>query len=173
MLRCLSLPGLTGNERAVLIALAYHDGRGGCFPKDHTILAETALPFRSSVIEARKGLRKKGRLRWTRGEHVNHYEIAYSEPFDFGDHCPGQPDNALSGAAGFDCPGQPDAERVEPDPLSAERQAVGAQRAAGSGQAAAKGKSRAAAIRARCRTPELCAGLGSDQERCSICGADQ
>lgn len=89
MMRCLSFPELTGNEVRVLAALAFHDGPGGCFPSDAAIALESGVRLRGSVVAARMGLRRKGRLRWTHGEHVNTYEIAYGEAGDFGDHCPG------------------------------------------------------------------------------------
>ena len=94
MLACLSKPGLTGREARVLAALAYHDGRGGCWPSDDTIARGAGVGHRSAVVEARKGLHRKGWLRWKRGQHVNRYEIAYGEPFAF--NVPVE-DGALSG----------------------------------------------------------------------------
>ena len=94
MLRCLSLPGLTGNEARVLAALAYHDGPGGCFPSDDLIVQESGLRYRGSVFKARQSLKEKRRLRWVHGRHVNEYEIAYGE------------------AGEFDCPGNPDTEEI-------------------------------------------------------------
>ena len=89
MLACLSKPGLTGREARVLAVLAYHDGRGGCWPSDDTIARGAGVGPRSSVAKARQGLRRKGWLRWTHGQHVNRYEIAYGAPFEFDVHCPG------------------------------------------------------------------------------------
>lgn len=96
MLLANSLPGLTGNERAVLVALAYHDGPNGCFPSDDTLVAESGVRHRSAVRHARNGLRRKGRLRWTHGQHTNVYELAYVTPFDFEPQWPG---NSASGQA--------------------------------------------------------------------------
>lgn len=87
MLACNSMPGLTPNERAVLVAIAYHDGPGGAFPSDARIVENTPLRYRGSVFEARKGLEKKGRLKWVHGKHTNIYEIAYAEPFKPDSHC--------------------------------------------------------------------------------------
>ena len=93
MLRCLRMPGLTGNEVRVLLALAYHDGPGGCWPADDTIATKSGLKHRSAVVTARNGLRRKGRLRWVHGQRVNTYEIAYGQPFRFDSQCPDFPDS--------------------------------------------------------------------------------
>ena len=101
MIRCNSFPELTGNECSVLVTLAYHDGQR-CNPSDDTIVETSRLKHRSAVIDARKSLRAKGRLTWTHGEHTNEYVIAYGEPFEFGSHCPGNPDSDNH------CPENPD-----------------------------------------------------------------
>ena len=81
MLAVNSMPGLTPSERAVLMAIAYHDGPGSAWPSDERIAANSPLRWRGSVFEARKGLKKKGRLAWKPGKHRNVYEIAYGKPF--------------------------------------------------------------------------------------------
>ena len=77
-----SMPGLTPSERAVLIAIAYHDGPGDAWPSDARIVENTPLRFRGAIFEARMGLKKKGRLTWKNGKHRNVYAIAYGEPFE-------------------------------------------------------------------------------------------
>ena len=175
-----ALPGLTGNERAVLVALAFYDGAGGCYPKDETLLANTPLEFRSSVVQARKGLHRKGRLRWKRGRYGNVYEVAYGETFAFEmsgapEHltlprCPGLPDSQMSGAPehrtgkereerGEESDGGP----PDPPPCTAatplgfgEREG---KRAAGKGESL------------ECPEGRACGWLGMEGDRCRTCGA--
>ena len=123
MLACLSKPGLTGRERAVLAVLAYHDGRGGCWPSDDTIARGAGVRHRSAVVEARKGLQRKGWLRWTHGQHVNRYEIAYGEPFAFGSHRPG--DVAVEDGGNGPLSGERDTAGGGNGPLSGERDTAG------------------------------------------------
>ena len=203
MLRCLGMPGLTKNEGKVLVALAYHDGSGGSWPSDDTIARESGVLYRGSVFTARMGLKRKGRLSWKHGEHTNLYEIAYGEPFDFGDsesHCPGTPDSALSGKLGGHCPGTPDTNRTEPDP-GTEQPIPGwddepllkvpsgwdwnycpeckllrghdYRFPPGSENCLVCGFGRDLPDERRCRSPDPCDGIMDDRERCRVCGADQ
>ena len=107
MLTVNAMTGLTPNERCVLAAIAYHDGPGTAYPSDKRIIEVTPLRYRGSVFDARKGLEKKGRLKWVNGQNTNIYAIAYGVPFVFD-----EPDASLSGERpdseiSAHCPGQP------------------------------------------------------------------
>ena len=200
MLRCLAMPGLTGNEARVLAALAWHDGPGGSWPADDTIAEESGVRYRGSVFAARQGLKRKGRLDWTHGEHTNAYKIAYGKPFVFDGHCPGKPDSALSGKLGNHCPGKPDTNRNEPDGRTEERiegwdaepvlqipigwdwdycpecfvlRGKRYKFPPGSENCLVCGFGRHLPDERRCRSPDLCDGIMDERGRCRVCGTDQ
>ena len=194
MLRCLAMPGLTGNEARVLAALAYHDGERGCWPSDATVAHESGVRLRGAVFTARLGLKRKGRLKWERGEHTNAYKIAYREPFVFDGHCPGNSDSALSGKLGGHCPGNPDTNRKQPDPGTEQRiegwddeprieipsgwdwnRCPGCRYMfpQGSDTCLVCGLVRHLPDERRCRSPDLCDGMMDERGRCRVCGADQ
>ena len=91
MLSVLGMGDLTHAERTVLSVLAWHDGRGGCWPSLERI-AELAVMKRSTAVGHLGTLRNKGRLSWRHGRHTNLYEIRY----ELG-HCQEIPDGENQG----------------------------------------------------------------------------
>ena len=99
-----SAPGLTGNERAVYVALAFYDGKR-CDPSDEWIARNGPVKHRGSIVKARNGLREKGWLSWDRREgQTNCYKLTYPVGT-----CPAVPD--MSGRRSKRCPRLPDTNR--------------------------------------------------------------
>ena len=64
------------NERAILVALAYHDGPGGAFPSAELIATETGIS-RSAVWKAIAGLIDQGMVARKRRQTSNIYILSY------------------------------------------------------------------------------------------------
>lgn len=116
---------LTHAERTVLSVIAWHDGRGGCWPSLERIAELAGGMHRSTVVEHRAELRRKGRLSWRRGQRGSIYTIAYRDGFhrqgipDDGNGRPeipssGNSDIPLSGNSDSHRQGIPDGNGIEP-----------------------------------------------------------
>ena len=125
MMAVLAMPGLSWREKAVLAAIAWHDGRGprGTCPSDDLLARELGGIARPAVWEVRDALRRKGRLSWKHGRTTNRYTVHYD--------CQGKPDSEMPGqcqekpnsvsVSGFDlsqCQDSTDTNQKEPEGLS-------------------------------------------------------
>ena len=72
----LSLSDLTATEKNVMVALAYHDGPGGCKPSIEA-LAGTLNIHRITLYEHLKSIREKGYLSWQKWQSTNLYTLVY------------------------------------------------------------------------------------------------
>ena len=70
---------LTPTEKNVMVALAYHDGPGGCRPTLDRLAALLGMN-RFTVSDHLNNIRKKGYLWWRRGRYGNVYHIKYDNP---------------------------------------------------------------------------------------------
>ena len=144
MLAVQGMGDLTHAERTVLTVITWHDGPGGARPSLERI-AELAGVRRSTVADHVKALRGKGRLTWSHGRHVNEYTVRYGPA----GHCQEIPDGDVRGhcqeiPAGH-CQEIPDGNR----------------------------KAKAATMRKRCRSPDLCRDIGPDaMGQCRVCLQD-
>ena len=76
MLAVLSLADLTATEKNVMVALAFHDGPGGCKPSIER-LAGILNIHRVTLYEHLKKIREKGYLSWQKWQSSNLYTLVY------------------------------------------------------------------------------------------------
>ena len=79
MLAVLSMDDLTPTEIIVLVALAFHDGPGGCRPSIDRLGGILGMN-RFKVSNYLSAIREKGRIGWRKTQRRNEYTIFYSHP---------------------------------------------------------------------------------------------